>query len=481
MKTFAITTLGCKVNQYEGRQICELLERFGLQQVPPAAKPDLVVVNSCCVTHIASAKCRNYINRARKLSPRTCVVVRGCLPTAQTGELDKIDNGVHLIGHRRHLPAELAQIIFNAAKHPAQPGSAEPAANQDDPANKPVNAHKIKNKNDLSDGLAAIKSFGGQTRAFLKVQDGCDGFCTYCIVPKIRTEIYTKPLEQVLAEAKNLVASGHKEIVVTGIFLGAYGRDTVRRKNWQKLDINPLADLLDKLAQVQGLCRLRLSSLEPADVTDELLDVLVRHKEVIAPHLHLPLQSGSDAVLKRMRRQYTVSAFRKTVEKVKSRLDRPAITTDILVGFPGETDDDFNQTVAFAKEVAFSKMHVFPFSPRKGTAAVKLPGRLASQIVKERAKLLSDLDKKMQEKFRCRFLGETVNVLVESTAKIPHGRSERYFLVNLDQKNCAPGDFVAVKLTPDALAANTTEPAELRLVTPNACEESAESTREAAP
>ncbi|MHC4582096.1 MAG: radical SAM protein, partial [Planctomycetota bacterium] len=224
--------------------------------------------------------------------------------------------------------------------------------------------------------LPALTSFRGQTRAFLKVQDGCDGYCTYCIVPKARPFVHSKPLARALAEAQALVDAGHREIVVTGVFLGAYGQDTVRRQNWpteSRRAGNNLSDLLDKMSVLPGMGRIRLSSLEPADVTQGLLDTLCKHPNIM-PHLHLPLQSGSDEVLRRMCRQYRVAQFRETIDLLKSRLDRPAITTDIIVGFPGETDTDFERTVELARDVGFAKMHVFSFSPRKGTAAAEMGG-----------------------------------------------------------------------------------------------------------
>jgi threonylcarbamoyladenosine tRNA methylthiotransferase MtaB len=211
-----------------------------------------------------------------------------------------------------------------------------------------------------------LQEFSGQTRAFLKVQDGCDGFCSYCIIPHTRPNISFKPIEQVLSEAQNLVRAGHKEIILTGIFLGAYGLDTVKRKKWPD-DENPLlAELLEKVAQVPNLKRIRLSSLEPADVTNRLLDVMKNHSNIM-PHLHLSLQSGSDKILKKMNRQYTIKDFLNSIENINSQLDRPAITTDIIVGFPGETSQDFAQSLSVAKFAGFSKIHIFPFSKRTGT------------------------------------------------------------------------------------------------------------------
>jgi threonylcarbamoyladenosine tRNA methylthiotransferase MtaB len=423
MKTFTINTLGCKVNQYESNQICQLLTDRGLQYVADAAAADLVVVNTCCVTHIASAKSRQIIRKAGKSNPRATVVVAGCLPAGPSDEWKNIAGNVHFVTRKADLPDMLHGLV---AADPAESAT---------PSNKPCYETKIKDKTasgeDSSACLPLLNSFSGQTRAFLKVQDGCDAFCTYCIIPKIRTEVCNKDVKSVLEEARALVGSGHKEIVLTGIFLGAYGQDTARRRHWDSSRADGLANLLDQVARVPGLCRVRLSSLEPGDVTDRLLDVFCEH-ENIAPHLHLPLQSGSDRILKRMCRQYRLDDFRRSVEKLTSRLDRPAITTDLIVGFPGETENDFAATLAVMRQVGFAKSHIFPFSPRKGTAAALMTPRVPAAVAKERSRILQEEDARLQEAFRNRFRGEKATVIVESLDP-PQGRCERYFMVALDE------------------------------------------------
>jgi len=295
--------------------------------------------------------------------------------------------------------------------------------------------------------LPPLTSFEGQTRAFLKIQDGCDGYCTYCIVPKTRPFVRSKPAEEVLNEAQALVKSGHREIVVTGIFLGAYGRQSVRRKNWLDQQNNHLADLLDKMAEIPNLARIRLSSLEPADLTPRLLDTLCRHPNIM-PHLHLSLQSGSDNILRKMCRQYRIEEFREKVDSAKSRLDRPAITTDIIVGFPGETDADFEQTVNMAKIVGFAKMHVFTFSPRRGTAAADMQDSIDNKVIKQRSKILRDLDIELGLKYRRQFIGETAEILIEKDNGQRSGRSERYFTVYLNktEEKQKRNSIVGVKL-----------------------------------
>jgi threonylcarbamoyladenosine tRNA methylthiotransferase MtaB len=315
---------------------------------------------------------------------------------------------------------------------------------------KPENPPQIKNKSASESPVfdGTIRVFKGQTRAFLKVQDGCDAHCTYCIIPSIRKTLRSKPEPVVLAEAQNLIAAGHKEIVLTGIFLGAYNRPTARRKRWDGKQEDHLAKLVDKLARIEGLVRLRLSSLEPGDMTDELLGVIASHPNV-AGHLHLPLQSGSDGVLRRMARQYRTSDYMRVVEKLKATLDRPAITTDIIAGFPGETEAEFEETLKLARAIGFAKMHVFPFSLRKGTAAEKIRGHLPVEIVRRRAEVLGRLDTELQKEFRRHFAGEKVGIIVEKERPFA-GRCERYFMVSLrGARSIIRGDLVYGRLEAD--------------------------------
>ncbi len=445
MKTFSINTLGCKVNQYESQQIRELLERLGLHKVEPLRKPDLAVLNTCCVTHTASAKSRQYIRKAQKLSPDAVIVVCGCLPAVNIGELNEPGENVHLISYRNNLAAALSQIVSGKATA----SDLQRLQSCPDTTIKTKNDTKIKCKNELPNQpkLPQLTSFAGKTRAFLKIQDGCDGYCTYCIVPKTRPFVRSNPAEAVLQEARALVEAGHREIVVTGVFLGAYGQKTVRRKNWANQRNDKLADLLDKMAEIPNLARIRLSSLEPADVTSRLLDTFCKHRNIM-PHLHLSLQSGSDTVLKKMCRQYRADEFREKIESVKSKLDRPAITTDIIVGFPDETDADFEQTINLAKEAGFAKMHIFSFSPRKGTAAANMQDTVDNRVIKRRSQIMHNLNIKLGLKYRQQFVGETTEILVENNNGQLCGRSERYFMVYLEKagKKLGKNELVRVKL-----------------------------------
>jgi threonylcarbamoyladenosine tRNA methylthiotransferase MtaB len=473
LRSFAILTLGCKVNQYESQQIRQLLETFGLAQADPADTPQLVVVNTCCVTHTASAKSRHLINQARKHGPQT-IVICGCLPTVETDELTALGENVHVVKNRCDLAATLSRLVHtestapdsdrlawgpkrDASRSGTAPASAgvtsAPYLHPTDTLIRPESDAKVKCEKDLclSEELPPLVSFQNQTRAFLKIQDGCDASCSYCIIPTARPYVRFKKPEEILSEAATLVAAGHKEIVLTGVHIGSYGQTTARRRRWPTPENPHLPALLDQVAQIHGLARIRLSSLDPADVTPALLDVFCSHPNLM-PHLHLSLQSGSDAVLRRMARPYTADEFRAKVALIRSRLDRPAITTDIIVGFPGETDADLGQTVALAREVSFAKMHVFVFSARKGTAAARMRPKVPAEVKKARSRILRDLDLVLQSQFRAQFLGETAQVLIESTNGHPSGRAERYFEVEIadrtdgTHRTYASGDIVAARL-----------------------------------
>jgi len=444
---FSILTLGCKVNHYESQQIRQFLEGAGLRHVDPAESPQLLVINSCTVTHAASAKSRHLLNLAQKQNPQA-VVFCGCLPAVQTDELTALGENVHVVKNRQDLTATLGRLLAgsttpdsNCPKHPETQSI------------RPQNDAKVKSKNDLglSPDLPAPTGFPGQTRAFLKIQDGCDAGCSYCIIPTARPIVRFKNPDEIVREATAFVAAGHKEIVLTGVHIGAYGQTTARRTRWETPENPYLPQLLAKVAQIPGLARIRLSSLDPADVTPDLLDVFASHSNIM-PHLHLSLQSGSDEVLRRMGRPYSADEFQAKVALIRSFLDRPAVTTDIIVGFPGEAAADFDKTVALAREVAFAKIHVFAFSPRKGTIAATMRPRVARDVVKARSEALRALDRDLQSRFRSQFLGQTAQVLIENYPGPPTGHAERYFFVRIERgtcpspRPCSPGHLVTVRL-----------------------------------
>jgi len=456
MKTFSIQTLGCKVNAYEGQQIAALLRRRGLVQVEEAG--DLCIVHTCSVTTQAASKSRQMVKRGTRGPTSQHTIVTGCWATSHQEDAGKISGVSAVITHRDDVAAQLDRLL---AGWQAQ---AEPTACP------------------FAAGTRALpildqRQFAYQ-RALLKIQDGCDAHCTYCIIPKLRSDLYSKPIAQTVQEAKNLIAAGHMEIVLTGIFLGAYGQPTAWHRRQDRSQRHPLATLLESLCtQVPGLRRIRLSSLEPGDVTPDLLAVMKSHPQIV-PHLHLPLQSGSDAILRRMNRQYTADDFLRMLDAVHQTFDRPALTTDIIAGFPGEGEAEFAQTLAVARQANFIHMHAFAFSPRPGTAAARwkkdfVPGTTVNQ----RIALLSQLGDENSLAFRRQFLGDTVDVLVEretpENRKSPsahfksaicnlesgicnrqcppmecrHGRCPRYFDVHFPaDKKIHTGDLVAVRI-----------------------------------
>jgi threonylcarbamoyladenosine tRNA methylthiotransferase MtaB len=448
MMTFHVNTLGCKVNQYESQQIRELLEKLGLRESrTDGEKSDLVVVNTCCVTHTASAKSRQYINKATRLSSDAVVIVCGCLPTVQISELSSLHKNTKVVKHQHDLASALRNAVCSIKNRDQQNNKLMPQCIQSHPLNtiKPQNAEKIKDKNNLisPNQLPPLTKFKGQTRAFLKVQDGCDGYCSYCIIPKTRPILTSKPLDMAINEAKNLLKAGHKEIVITGVHLGAYGRTTVS----QKTQNDKLADLLINIAQIQNLPRIRLSSLEPTEITPKLLRTIRNHPNIM-PHLHLSLQSGSDTILKKMCRQYSSADFMRTVDQIKAALDRPAITTDVIVGFPGESEEDFEQTLKLARKTGFAKIHVFKFSKRNGTKAADMQNPVNSKIINERSKTLRNLDMELGRKFREKFVGQTLEILVENNKDLKSGLTRRYFKVFLPDHTDKPitNKLIPVKL-----------------------------------
>jgi len=293
----------------------------------------------------------------------------------------------------------------------------------------------------------------GRQRAFLKVQDGCDAHCTYCIIPRLRPMPVSKSIGDALEEARRLVASGHVEIVLTGIFLGAYGQATALRRRQVKVGTAPLAELVEALCtKIPGLRRLRLSSLEPGDLSDQLLGVLASHEQVV-PHFHLPLQSGSDEMLRRMNRQYRRDDFLGMIERVKAAFERPALTTDVIVGFPGETEKEFQRTVEVAEAARFIHIHAFPFSPRPGTAAARWAGQFVrGPIVNGRIELLRQKSDQYSFEFRSTFVGQVVEAITErdgergANPELRHGRCARYFPVWFDAPDVRAGDVVRVRV-----------------------------------
>lgn len=371
--TFAITTLGCKANQYDGQAVRERIAALGWIEIPFRERADLYIVNTCTVTATTDQKCRKRIRQAHRRNPNAQLIVTGCVARTAPDPFRTMA-GVSAVLTREqmvHVDRFLADGV-------------EP-----DPG-------------DLFD--LSISGFAGHSRAFLKVQDGCSAGCAYCIVPKARGPGRSRPLEAVAAEARRLIRAGFQEIVLTGIHLGHYGRDTGGRPG--------LSDVARAVLAVPGVARLRLSSVEAVEISDELIH-LAASDDRFCPHFHLPLQSGDDAVLARMRRRYRVGDFLATLDRVRAALPQPSFTTDVMVGFPGETDAEFENTLRVCRQAGFSRIHIFPFSPRPGTPAADMPDRVARETVREREACLKQLATELALAYKRRFLGREVFPLVE--------------------------------------------------------------------
>jgi threonylcarbamoyladenosine tRNA methylthiotransferase MtaB len=436
MRTFSIQTLGCKVNQYESEQIASLLRSKGWTE-SDAGSAELRIINTCSVTLDAASKSRQAARRAVRLAllgretnqNQPQVVVTGCWATSDKQAAGQIPGVNRVITHHDDVSAELTRFIDR------------PEATASDSAMIGTRALPLLDSRQKHN-----------QRAFLKIQDGCDAHCTYCIIPKLRPLPWSKPLEELIREARQLVDAGHVELVLTGIFLGAFGQKTALRRRQSSSDHRPLAEAIDSLCtRVPGLRRLRLSSLEPGDLDDRLLQTLRSHEQVV-PHFHLPLQSGSDAILRKMNRQYSRDDFRRLVDRLNSAFDRPALTTDIIVGFPGETEAAFSDTVEIVDHSRFIHIHAFPFSPRPGTAAARWQDSFVrGQIGNQRIDFLRVKSNQFSLEFRTSFVSETVQVLVErqhsnAVADLHHGRCERYFDVHFESDAVAPGDLVTVRI-----------------------------------
>lgn len=437
MLRFDITTLGCKVNQYDGQAIAAWLEAAGWAPAGPDQQTNLLVINTCCITTTAMAKSRNSLSRAVRKRPGAAVLVTGCYSDYDRKRLQQILDDLGVPVNRRMLAGHHHDVAKNLQIFVQSLSQADPVEKKlDDQPALPCEPSTIKTRR-----LAAVKSnvaatknlpeirrFSNRQRAFVKVQDGCDAFCSYCIVPYTRPQVWSRPQEEILDECRLLAASGHREIVLCGVFVGAFGHQTTIRRKWPA-QTNALAELLRRVCDIDDLWRVRLSSIEPGDVTDKLLDTIAECPKA-APHLHLPLQSGSPAILRSINRQYTADQFRQTIQRVRHALDRPALTTDIIVGLPGETDADFAQTIEIAREAGFAKIHAFPFSPIEGTAAWHQRDQMPPHdIVKARMAELAELEAKSARQYRLPFVGQTVEALVERPRRgqaCRQGMTDRY-------------------------------------------------------
>jgi len=412
MKTYALVTLGCKVNQYEGDRLKAQLT--GLTNVPFGGAADLFIINACSVTAEAEAKARQLVNRAKRTAPDALVVLTGCWPKAQTDNFRSL--GVDL-------------FFDNAAK-----------------------ADLVKSlplRGAIRSPATVNTVVTTRTRAFVKVQDGCDQFCSYCSIPLFRGRLASRPSDAVIGEIAAMVNAGVPEVVLTGIHLGKYGVDIGGGGS-------DLVGLINAILKATALPRLRISSIEPLEVTDELIGLLAVEAR-LAKHLHIPLQSGSDKILAAMNRNYSAGEYLSLVKKLRKDLPDIGLTTDIIVGFPGESEADFLATLATIMEAAFSRLHIFKFSARPDTAAASLPGRISPAAKKERAARLKEIGSALSADFAARFIGRHISVVVERSQKgRQNGLTSQYVRAKFERApdiSDNPFDAVGIKTEADVLIA----------------------------
>ena len=389
MKKAALHNLGCKVNAYETEAMQHLLEEAGYEIVPFTQKADVYVINTCSVTNMADRKSRQMLHKAKKNNPDSIVVAAGCyVQTSEKEVLNDLSVDIVIGNDRKH---DLVRLLEEYSL---------------DSVNDTVD--------DINDGKhdfeeLFIDQTKEHTRAFIKVQDGCNQFCSYCIIPYARGRVRSRRFENVIAEVERLAANGFKEVVLTGIHLSSYGVDFEEAIG--------LLELIQAVNAVKGIERIRLGSLEPKIVTEHFASELSK-LDKICPHFHLSLQSGCDATLKRMNRKYTTKEYERGCELLRKYFVHPAITTDVIVGFPGETEDEFEQTKAYLEHIHFYEMHIFKYSKRKGTRAAVMPDQIDEQIKASRSEKLIALGHDMSKEFRKFYIGKNEEVLFEEKAVI---------------------------------------------------------------
>lgn len=397
---FNIVTFGCKVNQYESNMMKERMLSSNFFYVENISEANIIVVNTCSVTNVADKKCLKMIRRIKREYPNSILVVAGCSSQNKQEIYENLDIDI-LIGNKDKSKIDilLKEYIKNHKRYV-----------------KFYNDRKL----DFEDML--ISDYN-HVRAFIKIEDGCDNFCSYCIIPYVRGSVRSKNFETVIKEAKLLTQKGHKEIVLTGIHTGHYMDNDY-----------DLTDLINELSKIEDLLRIRISSIEITELNDKFLNMLSTNKKV-CDHLHIPLQAGSDEILKKMNRKYDLKYYEEKIKKI--RMIRPdiSITTDIIVGFPYETDKLFNETLEFSRKMNFSKIHVFPYSIRLGTSAANMPNQVDESIKKERVKKLMDLSETMEKEYYNKFVGKELDILVEECDNnVSIGHSSNYLMIRLNEK-----------------------------------------------
>ncbi len=419
MKKVAFYTLGCKVNQYETEAMLELFEKDGYEQVNSEEYADVYVINTCTVTHMSDRKSRQYIRRVKKKNPDAIIAVVGCYSQVSPEEILDIEEVNLVMGtnDRRKIVEEIKKI-----------NSSKKVSTVDD-------IMKVKAFEEIE-----ISQTNGKTRAFMKIQDGCDRFCTYCIIPYARGRVRSRDIDSIVDEVKKLANNGYKEVVLTGIHVASYGKDLKDR------DIK-LLDVIKQINQIEKIERIRLSSVEPILFTDEFVNEVLKMDKV-CPHYHLSLQSGCDETLKRMNRRYTTLEYKTIVDRLRSKMPDVAITTDVIVGFPGETNEEFKKTYEFLKEIELSQMHIFKYSPRKGTPAATMENQVDPQMKHFRSEQLLNLSKVNFNKFATKFTGRELDVLFEQNIEGNkyEGLTSNYIRVVVESDKNIQGQILKVKI-----------------------------------
>ena len=393
-KKVALHNLGCKVNAYELEAMQEMLEKAGYEIVPFAPGADVYIINTCTVTNIADRKSRQMLHKARKMNPEAIVIAAGCYVQAQKN-MEKIDDAIDIVlGNNRK-----QDLLFVLENYKKGSGQEKDLISLD----KPVEYEELQ-----------LSSTGEHTRAYLKVQDGCNQFCSYCIIPYVRGRVRSRRKEEVLEEVLRLTKNGYQEFVLTGIHLSSYGVDCE----------DNLLELIKAVHEIEGVKRIRLGSLEPRIITEEFTQALGNMPK-ICPHFHLSLQSGCDATLMRMNRKYSAEEYLEGCRLLRKYFKNPALTTDVIVGFPQESEEEFEQSYKMIESVEFYETHIFKYSRRQGTRAAEMEGQVDEAVKTERSHKLIQLGKEKKQKYMESFLGQQVEILFEETAKI---QGEEYWI-----------------------------------------------------
>lgn len=427
MKKVALHNLGCKVNAYETEAMQEMLEKEGYEIVPFKEGADIYIINTCTVTNIADRKSRQMLHRARKMNPDAIVVAAGCYVQAQENEHHELDSCIDIvIGNNKK--QDLIQIL-----------------DEYESKCKTEEVIDINHTNEYEN--LNLSRTGEHTRAYIKVQDGCNQFCSYCIIPFARGRVRSRSLEDVVQEVTTLSGNGYKEVVLTGIHLSSYGVDFEEQEARKKTD---LLTLILAVHEIPGIERIRLGSLEPRIITEEFAKTIAGLPKM-CPHFHLSLQSGCDATLKRMNRRYTTGEYYEKCELLRKYFDHPALTTDVIVGFPGETEEEFEESKAFVDKVNFYETHIFKYSKREGTRAAVMENQVSEQIKAERSAQLIELGAKKQEAYEKEMVGKDVEILVEEPAQINGkevqvGHTKEYIKVALESDENLQNQIVKVRI-----------------------------------